>query len=64
MFATLKSLIPEPRQAEQPRHYIGRHRHLDPMPVPAAPAPATTPAGPQPTEAEPPAEGRDEIAAA
>jgi len=26
MFATIKSLIPEPRQAEQPRHYVGRHR--------------------------------------
>jgi hypothetical protein len=29
MFATIKSLIPEPRQAEQPRRYVGRHRHLD-----------------------------------
>lgn len=27
MFATIKGLIPEPRQADQPRHYIGRHRH-------------------------------------
>ena len=26
MFATIRSLIPEPRQAEQPRHYVGRHR--------------------------------------
>ncbi|MDT5041338.1 MAG: hypothetical protein QOE51_2323 [Actinoplanes sp.] len=26
MFATIKSLIPEPRHADQPRHYIGRHR--------------------------------------
>jgi hypothetical protein len=26
MFATIKGLIPEPRQADQPRHYIGRHR--------------------------------------
>jgi hypothetical protein len=26
MFASIKSLIPEPRQAEQPRHYVGRHR--------------------------------------
>jgi hypothetical protein len=26
MFATIKSLIPEPRQADQPRHYVGRHR--------------------------------------
>jgi hypothetical protein len=29
MFATIKSLIPEPRQADQPRRYVGRHRHLD-----------------------------------
>ena len=28
MFATIKSLIPEPRQVDQPRHYIGRHRQL------------------------------------
>ena len=26
MFATIKSLIPEPRQADQPRNYVGRHR--------------------------------------
>ncbi len=26
MFATIKSLIPEPRHADQPRHYTGRHR--------------------------------------
>jgi hypothetical protein len=26
MFSTIKSLIPEPRQADQPRHYVGRHR--------------------------------------
>jgi hypothetical protein len=34
MFATIKSLIPEPRQADQPRHYVGRHR--EPEPVAAA----------------------------
>ncbi|MEU4621094.1 hypothetical protein AB0G04_14075 [Actinoplanes sp. NPDC023801] len=43
MFATIKSLIPEPRQASQPRNYIGRHRQ--PEPVPPAPAP-TSPAAP------------------
>ncbi|GIE32157.1 hypothetical protein Ait01nite_052020 [Actinoplanes italicus] len=43
MFATIKSLIPEPRQANQPRHYIGRHRQADP--VPPVPAP-TSPAAP------------------
>ena len=31
MFATIKSLIPEPRQAEQPRHYVGRHRETEPV---------------------------------
>ncbi|MFI1992529.1 hypothetical protein [Actinoplanes sp. NPDC020271] len=43
MFATIKSLIPEPRQANQPRNYVGRHRQpeqVTPAPVPAAPAPA------------------------
>ncbi|MDT5030271.1 MAG: hypothetical protein QOC94_442 [Actinoplanes sp.] len=29
MFATIKSLIPEPRHADQPHHYIGRHRQLE-----------------------------------
>jgi hypothetical protein len=29
MFATIKSLIPEPRQAFQPRHYVGRHRRIE-----------------------------------
>ena len=35
MFATLKSLIPEPRQAEQPRRYVGKHRQPEPLPEPA-----------------------------
>ena len=39
MFSTIKSLIPEPRQANQPRHYIGRHRRPEPAPVPISPAP-------------------------
>ncbi|XVU25555.1 hypothetical protein ACQPZJ_00370 [Actinoplanes sp. CA-054009] len=39
MFATIKSLIPEPRQADQPRHYVGRHRKPEPVPVPVSPAP-------------------------
>ncbi|GAB1688279.1 hypothetical protein [Krasilnikovia sp. M28-CT-15] len=30
MFATIKSLIPEPRQAnQQPRAYVGRHRQAE-----------------------------------
>jgi hypothetical protein len=35
MFATIKSLIPEPRQADQPRRYTGRHRRPEPV-MPAA----------------------------
>ena len=60
MFATIKNLIPEPRQADQPRHYVGRHRRPEPVPTPVSPAPA----GP-PIESAPPTEGRtEEIAAA
>jgi hypothetical protein len=41
MFATIKKLIPEPRQADQPRHYVGRHRRPEPTPpVPSADEPA------------------------
>ncbi|BEL10556.1 hypothetical protein Q0Z83_087470 [Actinoplanes sichuanensis] len=47
MFATLKNLIPEPRQANQPRNYVGRHRQPDQ--VPPVPAP-TSPAVPVETE--------------
>ena len=47
MFATIKSLIPEPRQANQPRHYVGRHRQ--PEPVPPTPAPIS-PAAPSEPE--------------
>ena len=44
MFATIKSLIPEPRQANQPRQYTGRHRRAAPVPpVPVSPAPAPSP---------------------
>ena len=42
MFATIKSLIPEPRQADQPRHYVGKHRQSEPDPEPTPdPAPPT-----------------------
>jgi hypothetical protein len=34
MFATIKSLIPEPRQADQPRRYVGKHRLPEPAPMP------------------------------
>jgi hypothetical protein len=60
MFATIKSLIPEPRQADQPRRYVGRHRQPEPLtplapvsPVspapdlPASPAPSDSPASDQ-----------------
>lgn len=46
MFATIKNLIPEPRQADQPRRYVGRHRRAEEI-IPAAPvspAPIGTPA--------------------
>lgn len=60
MFATIKSLIPEPRQPDQPRHYVGRHRVSEtitaravvtvipgpPAPEPAAPAAVDVPAFP------------------
>jgi hypothetical protein len=57
MFATIKSLIPEPRQADQPRHYVGRHRQPETVsaravvPAPAVPSshesiPATAPDSP------------------
>ena len=44
MFATIKSLIPEPRQADHPRHYVGRHRRAEPVPpvAPVSPAPIIT----------------------
>lgn len=52
MFASIKSLIPEPRQANQPRHYVGRHRRADAEPpVPVSPAPILPPAEEKPTSA-------------
>ena len=39
MFATIKNLIPEPRQADQPRRYVGKHRQAEPT---AAPVPDTS----------------------
>jgi hypothetical protein len=46
MFATIKNLIPEPRQADQPRGYVGRHRQPEPAAPdsPVSPAPIETPA--------------------
>jgi hypothetical protein len=48
MFATIKSLIPEPRQATQPHRYVGRHRRVEPVPpaAPVSPAPVVTPPAP------------------
>jgi hypothetical protein len=40
MFATIKSLIPEPRQADQPRRYVGKHRLPEPVAAPDEPTPA------------------------
>jgi len=56
MFATIKSLIPEPRQAAQPRHYVGRHRQPETIAARAtvavipspAPAPEAAEAGSEP----------------
>jgi hypothetical protein len=62
MFATIKSLIPEPRQADQPRHYVGRHRQPETVaaraavpviPAPAAPADGDSPATAAPVSAAP-----------
>jgi hypothetical protein len=49
MFATIKSLIPEPRQADQPRHYVGRHRQPETI---AARATVTVIPGPAPAPDE------------
>jgi hypothetical protein len=49
MFATIKSLIPEPRQADQPRHYVGKHRLPEPVAAPDEP----TPPAPTAEETEP-----------
>lgn len=46
MFATIKSLIPEPRQAEQPRRYVGKHRLPEPAPEPTPPAPTAEESAP------------------
>jgi len=60
MFATIKSLIPEPRQADQPRRYVGRHRQPEP-PVPDVPvSPAPIAAAPAPMPAPAPVPARDE----
>ena len=59
MFATIKSLIPEPRQMDQPRHYIGRHRQLEiaARAAQTAAAPAEKPATAPVEEAGEPAIG-------
>jgi hypothetical protein len=41
MFATIKSLIPEPRLADHPRRYVGRHRLPEPVAAPDEPLPPT-----------------------
>jgi hypothetical protein len=42
MFGTIKSLIPEPRQADQPRRYVGKHRQPEPVPAPDPTPPSPT----------------------
>jgi hypothetical protein len=51
MFATIKSLIPEPRQADQPRRYVGKHRQPEQSPVPETPTPS--PEAPTAEEVQP-----------
>jgi hypothetical protein len=41
MFATIKSLIPEPRVADHSRRYVGKHRLPEPVAAPDEP-PAPT----------------------
>jgi hypothetical protein len=59
MFAAIKSLIPEPRQAAQPRNYTGRHRQAEvapvpvPVPVPVQ-VPQDAPVSPAPVVTKPP----------
>jgi len=38
-FAQIRSLVPTPRQPDQPKGYVGRHRAAEPVERPA-PAPA------------------------
>lgn len=57
MFATIKNLIPEPRQADQPRHYVGRHRQPETITARAtvtAIAGQSPPVETTPTEIAPP----------
>lgn len=58
MFATIKSLIPEPRQADQPRHYVGRHRQPETIAARATVSviPGPAPQAGSPEDAPPPAE--------
>jgi hypothetical protein len=54
MFATIKNLIPEPRQATHPRHYVGRHRQTDPAPISVpVPVPQDAPVSPAPVVTKP-----------
>jgi hypothetical protein len=48
MFATIKSLIPEPRQPDQPRHYVGRHRVSETITARATVAVIPGPPAPEP----------------
>jgi hypothetical protein len=58
VFATIKNLIPEPRQADHPRHYVGRHRKAEPSTpaAPVSPPPVVTSAPASPAGEEKPAE--------
>jgi hypothetical protein len=63
MFATIKNLIPEPRQADQPRRYTGRHRRPEPVIATAPVSPAPIAAGPIAAEPDEKAETAETAAA-
>ncbi len=50
LFAQIRNFVPAPRQSEQPKRYVGRHRVPEPI---EAPDPRPEPAGevePDPVE--------------
>ncbi|RZU50921.1 hypothetical protein EV385_2713 [Krasilnikovia cinnamomea] len=64
MFATIKSLIPEPRQADQqPRAYVGRHRQPEKFTARAQVTVVPGPVGRDPDPAGPAAEEPDDAPA-
>ncbi|GAA0808562.1 hypothetical protein [Spirilliplanes yamanashiensis] len=52
LFAQIRNFVPAPRQPDQPKRYVGRHRVPEPVEAPA-PQPAPQPAPSGETEPEP-----------